>query len=84
MFNPHDPNQVNVRVSGTPGVRVTQTSMGSLTQHKRASNVPDVGAVRSIPIERLALVRDLLTGDATVRPADSVIREVHELLEPWL
>jgi hypothetical protein len=81
-FNPHEVEQ-HVRLTGSPGVRARQTSASGQTQHTRASGVPHVGEVRSVPIATLTKVRALLTLEDVVRPAADVLRELHELLEPW-
>lgn len=80
---PHQlPETKHVRIGGNAGLR-TQHSPGGVTTHSRASAVPHHGAVRSVPIETLEHVRELLTGDSVVRPADKVLELVREALEPW-
>lgn len=86
MSNQHNPHEVDThhRLSGSPGVRVREMSNGGITQHSRASNLPNIGAVRSIPIDVLMQVRDLLTDTPDMRPAPDALAQLRKLLEEWL
>lgn len=82
-FNPHTVDaQVRIGSTSSPGVRVRQD--GGLTTVHRASNLPNLGAVRTVPVERLEQVRALLTDDSSVRPAGDVLVDIYAALEPWL
>lgn len=81
-FNPHTVDAHVAIGSTSPGVRVRQD--GGLTTVHRASNLPNLGAVRSVPVERLEQVRTLLTDDSSVRPAGDVLADIYVALEPWL